>query len=97
MQMAGDFAVARGCAEGSWRNVSGPSAMTCGETPADILRRIGIVIAGDPDPIAAALQSLERCAADVRHAIRPAAIVKAVAERNDETRRITLDQHEPSD
>ena len=28
-----------------------------GETAADILRRIRIVIAGDPDPIAAALQA----------------------------------------
>ena len=43
-------------AVGSWRNISAPIASVAGERAADAVGRIGIVIAGDPDPVAAALQ-----------------------------------------
>ena len=63
-----------------------------GEPAADIVAPVGIVIAGDPDPIAAVLQRFERDAAAIAHSRRAAAIVKAVAERNDTTRRVALDE-----
>ncbi len=45
------------------------------------------MIAGDPDPVTAALQLRKRCAIFIRKPRRPAAIVKAVAERNNGARR----------
>ena len=63
-----------------------------GETAADILRQIRIVIAGDPNPIAAALQALELDAIEVAHAQRPVIVVEAVAQRNQHARRIVLDE-----
>ena len=50
------------------------------------------MIARDPDPIATALQRRKRHAADIGHARRPAAVVKAIAECDDEPRRIPLDE-----
>ena len=50
------------------------------------------MVAGDPEPIAAALQRFERGAADIVHSRRPIAVVKAVAERDDKTRCVTLDE-----
>jgi len=63
-----------------------------GDAAADALRRIGIVIAGKPEPIAAALQSGERAARNVRHARGAAAVVKAVAQSHDQGGAVVLDQ-----
>ena len=55
MQMAGDLAVARTrgrlVAEGQR-----PERQHLGKAAADAVGRIGIVVAGDPDPVATALQ-----------------------------------------
>ncbi len=59
---------------------------------ADASGRTGIVIAGDPQPVAPALQSRERGAVGLRHARCTAAVMKAVAERNHEPRRIARNQ-----
>ncbi len=52
-------------------------------TSADILGRFRIVIAGDPQPVAAALQRRQRRAVEHRDkTARPVAIVETVAERD---------------
>ena len=82
----------QGSDEGWWRNVSGPSARTVGEIAADAVGQVGIVIAGDPDPVAAALEQGERRTIAAAHARRSMTVMKAVAQRDDKTRHIALDQ-----
>ena len=95
MQMSGDLAIARLERRLMRRLVAKrqpAKRQPVGETAADIVGRIGIVIAGKPDPVAAALQGHQRAAAVVGHARRTTAVVKAVAQRHDKARRIALDQ-----
>src|SRR6185437_1316655 len=89
MQMSGDLAVLPGrqMTEGERAERERD-----GETAADILRRFRIVIAGDPDPVAAALKRGKFRAVTVREPRRAAAVMEAIAKRNDATRRITRDQ-----
>jgi len=83
--MPGNFAVAL-----PWRRfvTEGQRAQRygIGETAADVFGRIRIVIARDPDPIASALQRRKRDTADIAHARRTAAVMKTVAQRDDERR-----------
>jgi hypothetical protein len=78
MQMAGNLAMGsklrRLMAKGKPADRELP-----GDAAANPLRRIGIVIAGKPEPLAAALQSGKRGARNVWHARRTAAVMKAVA------------------
>src|ERR1700722_7239448 len=55
MQMAGNFTVAR-LRRRFVAERQRTDRQNLRETPSNIFRRLGIVIAGDPDPIAAALQ-----------------------------------------
>ena len=48
------------------------------------------MIAGDPNPVAAALQALELDAIEVGHAQRPVIVVETVAQRDENARRIVL-------
>ena len=89
--MAGDLAVGV-LAPARWRKVSAPTASVAQEAAADALGRLGIVIAGDPDPVAAALQAAQRRAVGVGEARRAAAVVEAVAERDHHARRVARDQ-----
>src|SRR5579883_3598292 len=50
------------------------------EAAADIPCRVGVMIAGKPDPVAAALQCHQRAATWLRQARRPAAVMKTVAQ-----------------
>ena len=62
------------------------------ERAADLVGRIGIVVAGNPDPLPPALQ-FRQCRAVVIHQARGAvAIMKAVAEGYDGARRIARDE-----
>jgi hypothetical protein len=63
-----------------------------GASAADAVGQIGIVIAGDPDPVATLLQRLEHAAVAGCHAQRSAVVMKAVAERDQEARGVTFDQ-----
>ena len=63
-----------------------------GECPADAVGRIGIVVAGDPDPVAAVLERRDRGAVRHGEARGTAAVMEAVAERDHASRRITHDQ-----
>ena len=56
MQMAGDLAFAGARRQARDGMSAEPNAKVVGKTPADAVGRIGIVIAGDPDPIAPALK-----------------------------------------
>ena len=60
--------------------------------PADAFGRFGIVVAGDPDPVAAALQAPQRRAIGVGEPRRAAAVVEAVAQRHHRARRVARDQ-----
>ena len=62
------------------------------ERAADILGRLRIVIAGDPDPLAAALKRAKTLAVAIEQPRRAAAVMKTVAQRGDEARRILRDQ-----
>ena len=86
MQMTGDLAVDRAglrrvpeqqIADGQRRR----------ETSRDMIRRIGIVVAGDPQPIAAALQRHQRGTVGIAEPQRPVPVMEAVAERDDGARR----------
>ena len=90
MQMAGDLAagaLGRLVAEGERAERERRQ-----EPPADAVGRIGIVVAGDPDPVAAALQAAQRRAVGVGEPRRPAAVVETVAERDHRARRVARDQ-----
>ena len=50
------------------------------------------MIAGNPDPIASGLQRRERRMIGTSHSLRPAIVMKAVAERDDAARRPAGDQ-----
>ena len=63
-----------------------------GEPSANAVRRIGIVIAGDPDPIAAALEGFQRGAIAARHAQWAMVVVEVVAQGDHETRRVALNE-----
>src|SRR5258705_9036431 len=54
---------------------------------ADAFGRIGVVISGDPDPIAPALQSRQRRPVGRRDASRTFTVMKAVSERDHGVRR----------
>ena len=82
MQVAGDFAIAR-LRRRFVTERQRAERQGLGKPAADIVGRIGIVIAGDPQPVAAALQRFEPGAADVAHARRSAAVMKTVAQRDD--------------
>jgi hypothetical protein len=62
-----------------------------GETAAHPDRRIGIVVAGDPDPFAAAPERPKRVAVGRQHARGAVPIVKAVAQRDHGLRRVASD------
>ena len=89
--MAGDLA-ARRCPPARGGSVSAPSLSVDKKPPADAFGRIGIVVAGDPDPVAAALQASQRGAVGVGEPRRAAAVMEAVAERDHHARRIARDQ-----
>ena len=91
MQMAGDLAVA-GIGRRLVAKHQRAERQNVGETAADAVGEIGIVIAGDPDPVAAALEQGERRTIAAAHARRSMIVMKAVAQRDDKTRRIALDQ-----
>ena len=59
---------------------------------ADALGWVGIVVARDPDPVAAALQASQRGAVGVGQTRRTASVVEAVAQRHNHARRIARDQ-----
>ena len=63
-----------------------------GRNTAEVADRFGIVVAGDPDPVAAALQRAQHRAIVLRHTLRTAVVVEAVAERDHKPRRVTRDQ-----
>jgi hypothetical protein len=91
MEMAGDLPVA--CVRGGLvAERQRAERQRGGEFAADAVRRMGIVIARNPQPIATALQRRERGAVRRCHAQRSAAIVEAVAERDHQPRCIALDQ-----
>src|ERR1700761_9445364 len=90
MQMTGDFAIARRRRPMAKRQST--HRQTLDEGAADILRWIGIVIARDPDPIPATLQSPQRAAVGVIHARRSAAVMEAVTERDHRSRRVARDK-----
>ena len=58
-----------------------------GRHAAEAVDRLGIVVAGDPDPVAAALQRAERRAV-LAPTVRAVAVVEAVAQRKHRARRI---------
>ena len=62
------------------------------ESSANAFGWIRIVIAGDPDPVTAALQPAQRGAVGVGEAGRTAAVVEAVAQGHNDSWRITRDQ-----
>ena len=78
MQMAADFAgrAARQVTEGQRTD-----RKFAAEGSADALGRVRIMIAGDPDPFAAALQPTQSVTVAIAQPRRPAAIMEAVAER----------------
>jgi len=55
-------------------------------------RRFRVVIAGDPDPVPGALQRPERRAIARSEPVRAAAVVKAVAQCDDDARRVAANQ-----
>ena len=61
-----------------------------GEASAHLVRRVGIVVAGDPEPVAPALQGGERGAVLVGEPCGSFAIVEAVAQRDNRPRRVSL-------
>ncbi len=91
MQMACDLAVAGGLGRFVAQRQR-TERKSLGEAAANIRRQIGIVIAGDPEPIASALERFERGAVGQAHARGPVIVVKAVAERNHQPRRVALDE-----
>jgi hypothetical protein len=91
MQVAGDLTVA-GFTRRLVAKGQRAERQRGGEFPADAVHRVGIMIAGNPQPIAAALQGGERRAVRRSHAQRPAAIVEAVAQCDHEPWRIAFDQ-----
>ena len=59
-----------------------------GKGAADTAGGFGVVVAGNPEPVAPTLQRRERGAVGVGEAIRPFAVMEAVAERDDAARRV---------
>ena len=62
------------------------------EAAADTVGRIGIVVAGDPDPITPALEGGERRAIARRDPVRAIAVVEAVAQRDHHAWRVAGDE-----
>ena len=62
------------------------------ERAANILGGFGIVVAGDPDPVAATLQGGQTCAIASLQPRRTAAVMETVAERDHRARRVMRDQ-----
>ena len=89
VQMAGDLArnAARQMAEGQRAD-----RQFGDKAAADIGGGFGIVIAGDPDPVAAALQGVQGAAVAVGKPRRTAAVMETVAQRHDDARRVVRDQ-----
>src|SRR5262245_52466071 len=91
MQVPGDLArdvfTLRRMAEHQW-----PDPEHRRRYAAEIAYRLGIVIAGDPDPVTPALERAEHGAIVVRHALRSLAVVETVAEGDHEIRRIARHQ-----
>ena len=79
--MSGDLGLACLPRVGSCRKTMAPIGTQAAKHAADADGRIGIVVAGDPDPVAAALQRRKRVAILVGQALRPVAVMEAVAER----------------
>ena len=90
MQVAGNLAV--GLRRRLVAERQSPDAQGRGEGPADPVGRIGVVVAGDPQPVASALQRGERRAIRRRKPRRPLAVVETVAQRHDDARRMAGDQ-----
>src|SRR3954452_16605137 len=61
-----------------------------------ISRNAGIVIAGNPDPIASGLQRAERGMIDSGPALSAAIVMKAVPECDDTARRLERDEYRQS-
>jgi len=89
MQMAADFGrrAARQMAETQAADLQGFD-----ESAADIAGRLRIVIAGEPDPVTAALQPPQIIAVLITETRRSAAVVKTVAERDHAVRRVMRDE-----
>ena len=87
MQMAGDLAM------GAGRLVAerdGDDGDFIGNAAAEIRREVRIVVAGDPDPVAARLQRREHLAIGGRKATMRGAIVETVAKREDGSIRLLV-------
>ena len=54
--------------------------------------RLGIVIAGEPDPVTPALQRMQIVVVFARQPRRPAAVMETVAERDHDARRVMRDE-----
>ena len=89
MQMTADFTgcVARQVTEGQRTQGQAVSVRA-----PDTVRRFGIVIAGEPDPLAAALHAAQAFAIAIAMPRRAAAVVKTVAECHDTARPVIRNQ-----
>ena len=76
---------------GSWRNAIGPIATSLRDHAAEIGRERGIVIAGNPDPVASHLQCRDRVAVGRGQPVVRVAVVKTVAERDHHARIVPRD------
>ncbi len=90
MQMAGDLPIDRLRRRFVTKRQSADRQLL-GNTAAETARRIGIVIAGEPEPITAALQGTKRRARTLWHPRRTAAVVKTVAQRDHQCGAVAVD------
>ena len=89
MQVAGDFAVGAGRLVAEHERADRERG---GRRSAQPGGRLGIVVAGDPDPVAPALERAQYRAVRVGEPRRAPAVVEAVAERDHGARRVAGEQ-----
>src|SRR5581483_12100001 len=91
MQVADDLAVARLGRLVTERQRPQPNLWR--KTPADVPCWLRIVVAGDPDPVAAALQRLQQFAIGGGEPLRSAAVMEAVTKRHHDAGRVAGEEN----